>query len=135
MRGERLDHLGALTSSACAVHCAVSPLLVPMLPVALGHLAGSGLEWAFAAVSATLGLTSLVHSYRALHRQALPLVVFSAGFAALLLARLLGEKMPGIEGPAVAVGASCIIGAHIHNLRLRRHRHAPGACPCACHDE
>lgn len=82
----------------------------------------------------TLGIASLGHSYRALHRSRVPLVWFCIGFALLVAAKLKGEGAAAVELTTVATGACCIMFAHILNLRMRRRFRDNDGCGCPCHD-
>jgi hypothetical protein len=128
----RLDRAGAMASIACAIHCAISPLILPLLPLMAGRLAGPAMEWAFVAVSFILGVSSLAHSYRVLHRDGRAMALFATGFAMLLLSRVFEPK--GIVEPLAVFGAaSLIVSAHLLNLHLR-HGTLVGdwTCPCPC---
>ncbi len=129
-----MDRVATVSSAVCAVHCAVSPMLLPLLPVALGHYVGPGLEVGFVVAAILLGVVSLGHSYRALHRNRRPLSAFVIGITMLMASKMLGEATRWLELPAVVVGASCVMMAHLMNLRMSRSASAPGACPCPCHD-
>jgi hypothetical protein len=55
-----LDAAGTAAALACAVHCALMPLALTLLPLAgLGFLADEAVEWALVGLSAVLGVTSL----------------------------------------------------------------------------
>jgi len=129
-----MDRVATVTSAVCAVHCAVSPVLLPLLPVALGHFVGPGLEVGFVLTAILLGTVSLGHSYRALHRNRRPLAAFAVGITILMASKMVGESARWLDLPAVIVGASCIMAAHVMNLRMSRRERAPGVCPCPCHE-
>ncbi|MDB4915766.1 MAG: MerC protein [Gemmatimonadetes bacterium] len=131
MHTERLDKAASATSIACAVHCALSPLVLPLLPLAAGHIVGPALEWTFVMISLVLGTSSLTHSFRVVHRDWRALLLFTAGFAVLLSVRV--AEPPGtLEALGVFGAASLLVAAHVLNLRLGR-SHREHACRCACH--
>jgi hypothetical protein len=134
IRLNRLDQAGCAASVACAIHCALSPLLVPALPLLAGRVVGPAMEVAFTCLSLLIGTASLHHSYRVVHRARTPLVLFIAGFTVLVVVRRL--PLPGFvpEWAVTAVAASLIVSAHIVNLRSRRGV-AAAACACPCHDD
>ena|ERR1043166_1270623 len=134
-RTGRIDRVATITSAACAVHCAVMPIALPLLPLALSRVIGPGLEWGFAVTSIALGVASLGHSYRALHRHPLPLAGFVVGMVLVLLAKSIGEKMPALEITGAGIGAAAIMAAHLFNLKLRRGHSKRTDCPCPCHDD
>ncbi|MDB4874351.1 MAG: hypothetical protein JWM41_797 [Gemmatimonadetes bacterium] len=129
-----MDRVATGCSAACAVHCAIMPILIPLLPVAFGRLLGPALEWGFTLTSVALGVTSLGHSYRTVHRDGRPLAGFAVGISILLASKQFAEGLPAIELSAVAAGASLIMASHVLNLRLRRLAHAATECECPCHD-
>ncbi len=115
---ERLDRFGAVASITCAVHCALMPVLVTVLPVAIGvSLSSSWVEWALFGASLTIGLASLCRGYR-IHGNRLAQVAFSAGLATLGAGRIEEERGWGVV-PLVAGGLTLAI-AHLINLRLCR---------------
>jgi len=130
MHTERLDKAGGTTSVACAVHCALSPLILPLLPLTSRRLVGPTLEWGFVAVTLILGTVSLSHSFRVIHRDWRAIGLFIFGFAVLMSVRAL-EPPGAVESLGVFGAALLIVAAHALNLRLGR-RHAT-ACACACH--
>jgi hypothetical protein len=127
-----MDRVAAIAAGACAVHCMFAPVVLPILPLIAGRLVGPGLEWGFTGISMTLGIASLGHSYLALHRSRVPLIWFCVGFALLIAAKFVDAL--AIELSTVAAGASCIMFAHILNLRMRRQFKAGGGCGCPCHE-
>lgn len=133
LRLNRLDQAGCAASVACAIHCAISPLILPALPLVAGRVVGPGMELGFAGLSLVIGVASLHHSYRAVHRTPTPLLLFVAGFTVLVVVRRLPlpESIP--EWAITAVAASLIVSAHVVNLRARRTVN-PGECACPCHD-
>src|SRR5688572_19641027 len=82
------DLVGISTSTLCAIHCLVLPFLVMM-----GSMSGYGMvhnhrfENVIIAVSAIIGLSSLIPSYLNHHRKLSPLYVLLAGFVLVLFSR------------------------------------------------
>jgi len=117
----KLDRLGAAVSLTCALHCALTPILLGLLPLAgLGFLRDEQTEWAFIIAAIGLGAVSLLPSYVRQHKQARPLLLFAMGAGALLAARLYLEEKPQLELPAVLIGALLIACAHLLNRRFCR---------------
>ncbi|HEX8463669.1 MAG TPA: MerC domain-containing protein, partial [Abditibacterium sp.] len=84
--GEKLDKAGATASFVCALHCAIMPFLITVLPlVGLGFLSSEPVEWGLLAASGALGTLSLCVGYREHRRRqvfavlALALALLSAG--------------------------------------------------------
>ncbi len=114
-----LDKAGATASLACAVHCALMPLVVTLLPlVGLSFLADERTEWALLGLSALLGSSSLALGYRE-HRKRQALLILSLGLTALVTGRILEERhfeMAGVLG--VVLGGCTVAAAHFINRRL-----------------
>ncbi|UYC10663.1 MerC domain-containing protein [Xanthomonas sp. CFBP 8445] len=115
-----LDRLGATGSLLCAVHCAVLPLALAVLPsLGLAMWLGEGVERSLVLFVTCLGLFSLVLGYRR-HRawQALGLLVLG------LLALWAGLLVPALHhavAPHAAImtfGGTLVGLAHLLNLRL-----------------
>jgi hypothetical protein len=116
---ETLDKVGATASLLCAIHCALMPLVITLLPlVGLSFLADSRVEWALIALSATLGVTSLCLGYRE-HRSRRALGVLGAGLGLLALGRIMEQYSTTPWGvPIVVLGGVTIAGAHLLNRLL-----------------
>ena len=123
-----LDRLGATGSLLCAVHCAVLPLLIALLP-ALGVSAwlGDGFERAFVAFATLLGAFSLVWGWRR-HRAVRALGLLALGLAALWAGVLYAPLHAALVPHAVAMtfGGTLVGVAHVVNLRLN-HGHVHDA--------
>jgi hypothetical protein len=131
MHTERLDRAGSTTSVLCAIHCALSPLVLPLLPLTASRLIGPTLEWSFVALALVLGISSLTHSYRAIHRDGRAIMLFGLGFAALMAVRVVEPEGP-IEPVMVFCAATLIVSAHLLNLRMGR---SATGCGCPCGDD
>ena len=114
-----LDKAGATASLTCAVHCALMPLVITLLPlVGLSFLADERMEWALLGVSALLGSCSLCLGYRE-HRKRQALLLLSLGLTALVMGRVLEERhfeAAGVIG--VVLGGGTVAAAHFVNRRL-----------------
>ena len=79
-----LDRLGATGSLLCAIHCALLPLLIALLP-SLGVSAwlGEGFEQVFVLFATLFGLAVLAWSYRR-HRAMRALALLVAGLLVLV---------------------------------------------------
>lgn len=131
MHTERLDRAGSTTSVLCALHCALSPLVLPLLPLTASRLIGPTLEWGFVAVALLLGVSSLTHSYRAIHRDRKAIMLFGLGFSVLMAVRILEPDGP-TESAIVFCATTLIVSAHLLNLRLGR---SATGCSCPCGDD
>jgi hypothetical protein len=126
-----LDKFGTTSSIVCALHCALLPIVISILPaLGLGFIAWSGLEWAFVIFASLLGLFSLWIGYQR-HRVYRALLFLIPG----LILVWMGVLVPEIHHAAVphavvmSVGGTLIAVAHLINLRLN-HSHVHDA---SCH--
>jgi len=124
-----LDRFGATGSLLCAVHCALTPLLLAALP-ALGVSVwfDGSLELALVGFVTLLGLFSVGWSYRR-HRalRALGLLVpgLVALWAGLVVPMLHEQAVP--HAVAMTFGGTLVGLAHLFNLRLNHgHVHDAG---------
>ena len=121
MRHIDLDKAGASASLACAVHCALMPLAVTLLPLlGASFFASERMEWTLLGTSALLGSSSLCLGYRE-HRRRQALLILSLGLTALVLGRLLEEHHFTLAGVVGVVAGGCTVAAaHFVNRRLCR---------------
>ncbi|MBX3275669.1 MAG: MerC domain-containing protein [Sandaracinaceae bacterium] len=119
------DRVGIVASSACAVHCVAGAVLAGAAGVA-GAIADERVELALLVVA--LGIAALVlGSSYAKHRDARPALLALGALAPLALARALEWEPEGIEVALSVLGAACLVGAHVLNLRATRRAHACAA--------
>lgn len=101
------------------------PLLVPILAMSgLSLIADQRFEHAVLAATALLAVAVLWHGYRHHHQRLLPLVIAAIGVAIYAARSQLGTS---VEPLVLSLGAACIVGAHLMNLRLVRIRYMKGA--------
>src|SRR5690349_16997900 len=78
---DSLDTAGATASFLCAIHCALMPLVITLLPlIGLAFLADHRVEWALFGLSAIVGVSSLCFGYRE-HRSRRALAILAVGLA------------------------------------------------------
>lgn len=115
-----LDRFGATGSVICAVHCALTPLLLAAIP-SLGVSAwlSHGFERGFVLFVTVLGLFSLLWGYRR-HRAFRALTLLLVGLAILWA----GAYVPALHQQVVVhavvmtLGGTLVGLAHVVNLRL-----------------
>ncbi len=108
------DFLGMATSVACAIHCALLPVILTSLPVfGVNIIHNSYFEWGMIAVAFFVGSYSLAHGYLKHHRNTLPLKLFSAGFIFLVLKQL----FPKLEYVFLFFAVCLILCAHFINYK------------------
>lgn len=118
------DRIGASGSFLCAIHCALGPILLAILPTAsLGVLWSESFESIFTVFATVLGLTALALGYRR-HRRVHAWPILVLGLAALwadtIYEPLHTQMLP--HALVMTFGALLVAVAHVVNLRLS---HAP----------
>ena len=118
------DALGISASLACAIHCAILPLMLTSLPVfGINIIHNYFFEYCMIELAFVVGMYALYHGYKKHHHKILPVVFFSAGISFLLLKELFHNYHIWLLIPAVGL----IVAAHYINYRLCRkadHCHA-----------
>lgn len=116
------DALGIVTSMACAIHCAVLPLILGSLPILGMNLVNNErFEYFMIFLAFGIGAYSLWHGYRRHHHNITPVLIFSAGIS-LLVAKQLWHDMQYWLLPFAIV---LIVSAHLLNYKsCRVHNHA-----------
>ena len=109
------DGFGIATSLACAIHCAVLPLLATSLPLfGINIIHNLFFEWGMIALAFVVGVYSLMHGYIKHHHSFIPVLIFMIGFLLLVTKQFFHEYESFLLIPAVIL----IIGAHYQNYRL-----------------
>lgn len=115
-----LDRLGATGSLLCAVHCALLPVLIALLPtLGIAGWMNDGFEVGFVVFATLLGVFTIVQGYRR-HRAVRALWLLLPGLAALWL----GIGYEPLHHDAVLHAVTMTFGgtlvglAHLANLRL-----------------
>ncbi len=116
------DALGIGASMACAIHCALLPLLFSSLPLfGLNIIHNTAFELGMIGLALVIGTYSLSHGFRKHHHSFLPLFLFFTGFIFLVLKQFFIQYETWLLIPAVIL----IISAHLLNYRsCRVHAHA-----------
>lgn len=115
------DRVGATASFLCAIHCALLPFVLTLLPlVGLGFLASHEFERGFVAFAVLLAMVALVIGYRRHHR-ALPLFLAVPGLALLLVGiALVDSHTLLLHSVLVTCGGLLVASAHFTNLYIDR---------------
>ncbi len=116
------DAFGIATSVACAIHCAVLPLILSSLPLfGINIIENQGFEFLMIALAFMVGVYSLYHGRKKHHHSYYPMVLFAAGISLLFIKSLLHSHSLMLLLPAV----SLVVSAHYLNYKLCRvHNHA-----------
>jgi hypothetical protein len=109
------DVLGVITSVACAIHCALLPVMIGSLPLfGIDIIHNVFFEWAMIGLAFVVGSYALFHGYIKHHRSAIPVFLFVAGFIFLVLKQFFHQAENWLLLPAVIF----ISSAHYYNYRL-----------------
>lgn len=113
------DALGVGASLACAIHCAVLPLIITSLPIlGIEIVDNAWFELMMIFIGMAIGTWSLWHGYKKHHNEILPVVLFSGGMLLLFAKQVWHDYQLWILPFAVVL----IITAHILNYRYCRVR-------------
>jgi hypothetical protein len=108
------DLLGIFTSVACAIHCALLPLLLSSLPLfGINIINNATFEWLMIAIAFMVGCYALMHGYKRHHKSSRPLLIFTAGFIFLVLKQVFYNH----EFLFLAMAVPFILYAHFLNFR------------------
>ncbi|WP_426802994.1 MerC domain-containing protein [Xanthomonas campestris] len=117
-----LDTSAIALSSLCLLHCLALPLLAAALPL-LGRWEQA--EWVhvvFVTAAVPLSGYALWSSHRR-HRLPAPVWGLAVFGLAVLVLGASGLLTAALETPVTVAGSLLLAGAHLVNLRLRRHVH------------
>ena len=111
------DALGIGASLACAIHCAVLPLVLTSLPLLGVNIVNNPLfEYFMIAFAFVIGTYALWHGYKKHHKKFFPVLVFAAGILCLSAKQYWHQYELFILPFAVVF----IVSAHLINFRLSR---------------
>lgn len=115
-----VDSLGSVGAFLCAVHCALLPFALVLLPVVgLGILASARFEVGFVLFATALAIASLWHGHRR-HRAYRAMAILTPGLVALWLGVFLPaiHNTPWAHALTMSLGGTLVALAHLVNLRL-----------------
>lgn len=109
------DFMGIATSIACAIHCAILPLIITSLPLfGINIINNLAFEWLMISIAFIVGCYALLHGYLQHHKSFLPLLFFTFGFIFLILKQFFYSHEFLFLFPAVCF----ILFAHFLNYKL-----------------
>lgn len=116
------DALGITASLACAIHCAILPLVLTSLPIfGINIIDNFSFEVIMIFLAFCIGAYSLYHGWKKHHHRTQPIIMFTVGLLLLLAKQIWHQYQFYFLVPAVLL----IITAHITNYRsCRVHNHA-----------
>lgn len=122
------DALGITASVACAIHCALFPLVLTSLPIlGVEVLNNSFFEYVMIAAAFVIGSVSLYHGWKRHHHRSLPLLFFATGIAFLFAKQMWHEWHLYFLAPAVIF----IVTAHYLNYRFCKEANHCHATDCS----
>ena len=115
-----VDQLGSVGALLCAVHCALLPFALVLLPmVGFGILASPAFERGFVLFATALAVASLWNGHRR-HRRYRAMAILVPGLLALWAGILVPviHHSPFVHALAMSIGGTLVAVAHLVNLRL-----------------
>jgi hypothetical protein len=114
---KHLDTLGSFTALLCGLHCAVIPFLSAVISLTSIRLfTDPKIEIFIFVSSVTIGIVTLLPSFRYLHHKLAPLILFLLGIINLLLSHVFDSIL--YEVLLTSFGAILLTSAHLYNRRL-----------------
>lgn len=116
------DRAGAFGSLLCALHCALLPFLLALLPgLGVGLLGSPAFEIGFTVAASLLGIGSLLVGWLR-HRQTDALRILAFGLALLWLGAFVSaiHHHTLAHALSMAIGGGLVGAAHWRNLGLQR---------------
>ena len=116
------DAFGIATSVACAIHCAVLPLILSSLPLfGINIIENQGFELLMIGLAFVVGVYSLYHGRKKHHHSYTPLLIFALGMVLMVVKSITQSHALWLLIPAV----TAVSTAHFLNYKLCRvHNHA-----------
>jgi MerC mercury resistance protein len=107
------DALGISASIACAIHCALLPLVFTSLPLfGVDIIENIAFEYGMIILALVVGIYSLYHGYKKHHHNILPIALFVAGIGFLFAKQAWHDLQFYFLAPAlilIVVGITSII--------------------------
>ena len=112
------DRVGATASFLCAIHCALLPFVLALLPFfGLEFLADHRFERGFVLFACALALVALIRGFRR-HQRPLPLMLAIPGLSLLIVGVTFAENYSIVlHSVLVTCGGLLLASAHFVNLR------------------
>ena len=116
--------IGTWLALICAVHCALTPLVISVMPLLAGSLFhAEWLEILLMGSGFAIGGWALWSNYRGMHGQPEPFMIGAGGGVLFILGYIFLPH--SYLHFATFAGAALLVVAHIYNLQLRK------KCNCA----
>ena len=109
------DGVGIIASLACAIHCAILPLVLTSLPLfGMNIIHNDYFEWTMIILTIGIGTYALYHGYITHHRNLTPVMIFLTGTVFLIIKQF----TPNHSQLFLALAVTLIVIAHYKNYRL-----------------
>ncbi len=135
---QKLDMIGFIASSVCAVHCILMPFIILTLTYyGMSFFSNPIVEIGFVSISLLIGIFTFKHGYLNHHRSLIPGIIFLTGLAIIVVSHLLyhdhhdaGHNTDNIFLFLITpIGAFLIATSHFVNRKLSKQKHLPD-CNC-----
>jgi uncharacterized membrane protein len=121
------DALGIAASVACAIHCAILPILLTSLPIlGVNIINNIWFEIGMILLATAIGVYSLRHGFKKHHHNIFPIVLFIGGIGMLILKQIFHAHQLIFLIPALVL----IISAHFKNFQLCRKANSCQSSDC-----
>lgn len=115
-----LDALGMSASTLCAIHCAVTPLVLTSLPlIGLGFLANPWFEGIMITIAFGIGLSSIFPEYFHHHHRPHAMALLATGFSVMTIGMVWGGGR--YEIVLMPMGGLIVASSHVVNWRFCRY--------------
>lgn len=125
-----LDKIGIVASLVCAVHCAILPLAIGILPlIGMGFIANGLFDWIMVSIAGIVGYLSLVNGHKK-HKKHTPMCFFVLGIFIILSSLFMlghthecgacsnhSEEIPW-HSIMMTAGGILICASHFINIKL-----------------
>lgn len=126
-----LDKIGLAASVICAIHCAILPLVISVLPlIGMGFMAHGIFDWVMVAIAGIVGYISLIRGHKT-HKKHTAICFFVPGIFMVLVSLFIFGHMQQcgscsghhhdefpIHSILMALGGILIAVSHFINIKL-----------------
>ena len=113
------SRLSLILGVGCAIHCALTPVVMIALPFLGSFLSNEYLEWTIIISSFALGVLSLWHGYKKHHHSSKALIIFLVFFGLFIAGHLL-ESIRLVGMALIVTGSLGLVYAQWVNYKLNQ---------------
>ncbi|MBS1517586.1 MAG: MerC domain-containing protein [Bacteroidetes bacterium] len=134
----KLDFIGFIASSVCAVHCFLMPFIIITLTYyGMSFFNNPLFEITFISISLIIGIFTFRHGYLNHHKSLVPGIIFITGLIIIIVSHFLYHEHHEVNHDLdnlflfiiTPLGAVLIAVSHVINRKLTREKHK-AACKC-----